>query len=88
MIPMLFDSPSIDARELDERKRVALEFILDAWQDAAYAGIESEVIASAALFAAMSDLIEIYGEEPVAKMARGLEHRIRMGEFTIDRNLQ
>ena len=88
MIPMLFDAPSVDARELDERKRVALEYILDAWQDAQHAGIEPEVIASAALFAAMSDLIDLYGEEPVAKMAKGLGHRIRLGEFTIERNLQ
>lgn len=88
MIPLLFDSPSLDPRDLDERKRVALEYLLDAWQDASNSGIEPEVIASAALFAALSDLIEIYGEEPVAKMTQGLEQRIQMGAFTIERNLQ
>lgn len=88
MIPMLFDPPSLDPSDLDERKRVALEYVLDAWQDAQAAGIEPEVIASAALFAGLSDLIDLYGEEPVARMTKGLEHRIQLGEFTIDRNLQ
>lgn len=88
MIPMLFDPPSLDSRDLEQRKRVALEYVLDAWQDAQAAGIEPEVIASAALFAALSDLIELYGEEPVAKMTKGLEHSIQIGKFTIERNLQ
>ena len=88
MIPMLFDSPSLDRSDLDERKRVALEYVLDAWQDALHAGVEPEVVASAAMFAALSDLIDFYGEESVAKMTKGLGHRIRLGEFTIERNLQ
>jgi len=88
MIPMLFDPPSLDLSDLDERKRAALEYVLEAWQDAQAAGIEPEIIASAALFASLSDLIELYGEEPVAKMTRGLEHGIRVGKFTIERNLQ
>jgi hypothetical protein len=88
MIPMLFESPTLDSHELDEKKRMALEHILDAWQDALQVGIEPDVLASAAMFTALSDLIEAYGEEPVAKMTRGLPNRIRLGEFTIDRTVQ
>lgn len=88
MIPMLFESPTLDARELDEKKRLALEHILDAWQDALQVGIEPDVLASAALFTALSDLVDAYGEESVARMTKGLAHRIRLGEFTVERSIQ
>ncbi|MGD9785912.1 MAG: hypothetical protein AB7E80_00965 [Hyphomicrobiaceae bacterium] len=39
-------------------------------------------MAYAALFTALSDLVAIYGEDAVATLARGLENRVRVGEFT------
>ena len=41
-----------------------------------------------AIFAALSDMIASYGEEPVAIMAERLPQRIRNGEFTVIRTLQ
>ena len=35
------------------------------------------------LFTALSDLIDIYGEDAVANLAGGLEKRVRRGEFTM-----
>ena len=72
----------------EEPKHAALRYILDAWEEAVQDGIESDCLAMAAMFAALSDMISTYGEEPVAKMAEGLADRIRIGEFTLGRSLQ
>ncbi len=67
----------------DEQKSVALELLLDAWDDAVNQGVAPELVASSAIFAALSDMIDMYGEEPVAEMASGLPERIRRGEFSM-----
>jgi len=66
-----------------ESQHAALRHILDAWEEAVYEGIDPDCIATAAIFAALSDMIATYGEEPVAKMTEGLAARIRHGEFTV-----
>jgi predicted YcjX-like family ATPase len=73
---------------VQEPKQAALRHILDAWEEAAFEGIDSDCIATAAIFAAFSDMIATYGEEPVAKMAERLPERIRHGEFTVVRSTQ
>jgi hypothetical protein len=70
------------------QKQAALGYILDAWAEAVHDGIEPEMLANAALFAALSDLITIYGEDAVAKMTSGLSRRIQHGEFTLKRTAQ
>jgi hypothetical protein len=40
------------------------------------------------LFAALADLIGVYGEDAVAKMTNGLSRRIHHGEFTLRRTAQ
>ena len=71
-----------------EPKHAALRYILDAWEEAVYDGIDPDCVATAAIFAALSDMIAAYGEEPVADMAARLPERIRSGEFTIARTTQ
>lgn len=71
-----------------EPKYVALRYIMEAWEEAVYDGIDPDCIATAAIFAAMSDLIATYGEEPVARMAERLPERIRTGEFTVNKTRQ
>jgi hypothetical protein len=70
------------------QKQAALGYILDAWEEALHDGIEPEMLANAALFAALADLIGVYGEEAVAKMTNGLSRRIYHGEFTLKRTPQ
>lgn len=70
------------------RKQAALRYILDAWEEALHDGIEPEMLANAALFAALADLILLYGEDAVAKMTGGLSRRIHHGEFTLKRTPQ
>lgn len=66
----------------------ALRHLMEAWDSALLAGISSEAIANAALFAALSDLIDTYGEEPVTRLAVNLPKRIQRGEFTLNRTAQ
>lgn len=73
---------------LNDQKQAALRYILDAWEEALHDGIEPEMLANAALFAALADLIAHYGEDAVAKMTGGLSRRIHHGEFTLKRTAQ
>ncbi len=71
-----------------EEKQAALRYILDAWEEAVYDGLDPDCLATAAIFAALSDMIATYGEEPVAVMCERLPARIRNGEFTVGRTKQ
>lgn len=66
----------------------ALRYILEAWEDALEEGIEAEMLANAALFAALTDLVSTYGEDAVSRMTDGLSERINQGEFTLFRTMQ
>lgn len=72
----------------EAEKQAALRYILDAWEEALHDGIEPEMLANAALFAALADLIDVYGEEAIGKMTGGLSRRIQHGEFTLRRTAQ
>ena len=72
----------------EERKHAALRYIMEAWEEAIYDGIEPELLANAAFFAAISDLVSHYGEDAVARMTDGLARRIQNGEFTLYRITQ
>ena len=71
-----------------EAKQVALRYILEAWEEAVYDGLDPDAVATAAIFAALSDMIAVYGEEPVAQMCARLPERIRHGEFTVMKTKQ
>ena len=71
------------SEEDPDRKARALELILDAWDRALAEGAEAEVVASVAIFAALADMVDRYGEEAVAEFCAGLPERTRRGEFTL-----
>ncbi len=75
-------------RPANEAKHLALRYIMDAWEEAIYDGLDPDCIATAAIFAALSDMITTYGEEPVAVMCGRLPERIRTGEFTLSKTKQ
>ncbi|MBX3490570.1 MAG: hypothetical protein KF769_08135 [Parvibaculum sp.] len=83
------DEDGHDASPLSEseQRRVALQNILDAWDEALGEGVDADILATTAIFAALSDMVEAYGEEPVADMAKGLADRVRQGEFTLNRTM-
>jgi len=66
----------------------ALSLILEAWDQGTDQGIAPELMAYAALFTALTDLVATYGEDAVANLARGLDERVRQGEFTIYGTMQ
>jgi hypothetical protein len=61
----------------------ALQLILDAWDEALAEGVEPEVIASVAIYAALADMVDRFGEAAVAEFCASLPERIRRGEFTL-----
>jgi hypothetical protein len=78
------EEQSSEDKAIAEKKRVALNYLDEAWDGALNEGVDSEIMAHAALFTALCDLIATYGEEPVAELAAGLPQRIRALEFTVD----
>ena len=73
---------------ISEQKKVALAYLTQAWGEAVADGVDSDVLAHAALFTALSDLVLSYGEDAVATLASSLEGRIRNREFTLGRTIQ
>lgn len=78
----------ITPQGLSELKRAAFEIVTDAMDEAEAEGIEREIVTQATLFAALTDLVSRFGEDPVAEFARGLAARVERGEFTLDRVIQ
>lgn len=74
---------SLSLKESDDDSLRALDFILDAWELASEADVPTELMAYAALYAALTDLVAAFGEEAVAALATGLGPRIQKGEFTV-----
>lgn len=77
------DAPSDHSPPGDEQKRIALERILDAWDAALSEGVQPELLATTAIFAALTDMVDLHGEEDVASMMADLPDRIRNGEFSL-----
>ena len=68
---------------IGEKKRLALTYLNEAWNEALAEGVEPEILAHAALFTALSDLVETYGETAVAELAGTLPNRIESREFSL-----
>ncbi len=66
----------------DDDSSRALSLILAAWDEGEETGVPPELMAYAAIFTAMADLVDRFGEEAVANMAQGLERRVQLGEFS------
>lgn len=66
----------------DNEKSLALEILLAAWDEALARGVSPDMLASTALFAAFTDMVDLHGEDAVAEFAADLPRRIRAGEFT------
>jgi hypothetical protein len=67
-----------------EQKQAAISYLHEAWAEARLDGIDGDCMAQAALFAALSELVNTYGEDATAKFATGLPERIANGEFSLE----
>ncbi len=74
--------------EIDDESFKALDLILAAWDEGEETGVAPETMAYAALFTAMTDLVTLFGEDEVAKLVRGLEERVHVGEFSLHQTRQ
>jgi hypothetical protein len=77
-----------EERSIADQKRVALGFLNEAWDSAISEGVDPDIVSHAALFTAISDLVQAYGEEAVAEMTKGLAKRINAFEFSVDVTVQ
>jgi hypothetical protein len=60
----------------------ALALMLDAWDEGTEIGVAPELMAYAAIYTALTDLVSRFGEDAVASLADGLVRRVQKGEFT------
>lgn len=72
----------------DDESLKALGLILEAWEEGADHGVAPEIMAYAAIYTALTDLVSAFGEDNVADLARGLAARISNGEFTVNATSQ
>ena len=74
--------------ESSDESLKALDCILEAWEEGTESGIAPELLAYAALYTALTDLVAVFGEQPVVSLVNGLVHRVEKGEFTLYRSRQ
>ncbi len=68
---------------VDAQKKLCLDRLLGAWDSALSEGVEPEVLATTAIFVAITDMVDSHGAEAVAAMLEDLPDRIRAGEFSL-----
>ena len=74
--------------DTDDEGLKALNYILEAWEEGTGDGIPPEMMAYAALYTALTDLVAAFGEESVMTLVNGLGARVEKGEFTLYRSRQ
>jgi hypothetical protein len=72
--------------ESDDQSVKALNYILEAWDEGTESGIAPELMAYAAIYTALTDLVASYGEDSVITLVNGLVPRVQKGEFTLCRS--
>ena len=83
----IFSDIAPDPRD-DATRQLALEYIAAAWNEAEEDGVGSDALAHASLFAALTTLVNSFGDEAAAVLIATLPDRIRAGEYNLDRSLQ
>jgi len=61
---------------------VAMNLIVDSYEAALSKGVPPETVATAAVSSAIGLMVQVHGEEAVAKMVEDLPAKIRAGTFT------
>lgn len=87
----LFEIATSDEDMIEEdraERELALEYIADAWNIAEDDGVETQALAHASLFAAITTMVRTFGEQGTADLVAQLPDRIRSGEYNLDRSLQ
>ena len=69
-------------------RQLALEYVAEAWNSAEDDGVETNALAHASLFAAITSLVTAYGDDAAAEFVASLPERIRAGEYNLGRSIQ
>lgn len=72
----------------ESAKRKAMRHLERAFDDAEGEGVPVDAVAHAALFAALTTLVDCFGEDCVARMVAELPERITAGGYTLSRTIQ
>lgn len=86
--PTLHTPDEIDDLIVQEKFQAALSVQHDAWAESSADGIEPEIIADAALSAALGEIVGLLGEEHAEALLDDMRQRILAGEFSPGRTLQ
>jgi uncharacterized protein YqfA (UPF0365 family) len=65
-----------------ESRLVALDYVSEAFAEAALDGVEVEAVAEVAIATALRELVAAHGEERVADIVQTWPERVRAGEFS------
>ena len=65
-----------------DKARAATNIIVDAYEKAIAEGISPETVASAALSTAIGLMVQVHGEELVAKSLEDIPAKVKAGTFT------
>jgi hypothetical protein len=65
-----------------DQPRAATNIIVDAYEKAIAQGISPETVATAALSTAIGLMVQIHGEDLVAKTLEDIPQKVRSGSFT------
>ena len=79
---------NLDALIREEKHRVAVEFIQEAWNCAMQEGIEPTILAESGLMAILTQYHSHEGEQAVVKLIDGLSEKLDCGHFNANRVLQ
>lgn len=78
----------VEVATADGFKHRAMSHMERAFDDADDDGIPIDAVAHAALFAALTTLVDCFGEDSVAKLVADLPAKIASGSYTLTRTLQ
>lgn len=78
----------VEASVGDNFKHRAMSHMERAFDDADDEGVPIDAMAHAALFAAITTLVECFGEDCVARLVAELPEKITSGGYTLQRTLQ
>ncbi|MEO0730420.1 MAG: hypothetical protein AAFY64_08565 [Pseudomonadota bacterium] len=67
----------------DDASKVALSLMRTVWEEGADCGVAPELLAYAAMYTALTDLVTEFGEDAVSGLMRGLVDRVASGEFSV-----
>jgi hypothetical protein len=78
----------VEASVGDNFKHRAMSHMERAFDDADDEGVPVDAMAHAALFAAITTLVDCFGEDCVARLVAELPEKITSGGYTLQRTLQ